>query len=48
MKAVILVGGKGERLKPLTENIPKPLIELNGKPILEYQIELCKRHGVQI
>jgi NDP-sugar pyrophosphorylase family protein len=36
MKAVILCAGDGERLKPLTEKTPKPLIEINGKPLLSY------------
>jgi len=36
--AIILCGGKGERLKPITENIPKPLVCINEKPILEYII----------
>ena len=35
MKAVILAGGFGKRLRPLTESIPKPLVEIGGKTILE-------------
>lgn len=46
MKAIILAAGKGERLRPLTENLPKPMICINGKPVLEYLILLCKKHGV--
>jgi D,D-heptose 1,7-bisphosphate phosphatase len=47
MKAVILCAGKGERLKPLTDTIPKPMITINNKPILEYLILLCKKHGFE-
>jgi len=39
MKAVIMAGGKGTRLSRITTEIPKPLINLNGKPVLQYQIE---------
>ena len=46
MYALILAGGKGERLRPLTDSIPKPLAPLNGKPILWYQVEWLKRVGV--
>lgn len=45
--AVILVGGKGTRLKPLTDKTPKALVELGGKPIIQYNIELCKRYGIK-
>ena len=46
MKAIILAGGKGERLRPFTDNCPKGMIEIEGKPILEYQIEWLKKYGV--
>jgi len=46
LKAVILAAGKGERLKEITGEIPKPMIPFNGKPILEHNILLCKKYGV--
>ena len=46
MYAMILAGGKGERLRPLTDNLPKPMVPLGGKPILEHQIEWLKAGGV--
>lgn len=46
MKAVIMAGGKGTRLLPLTREIPKPMIKLIDKPVLEYTLELLKRHGI--
>ncbi len=47
MKAVILAGGLGKRLRPLTETIPKPLLPIGEKAILEIQIENLKKHGVE-
>lgn len=47
MRAVILAGGKGIRLAPLTEVIPKPLVPINGKPIMEIVIRQLKRHGFE-
>ena len=37
-QAVILAGGRGERLRPLTDNIPKPMAPINGTPFLDYLI----------
>ncbi len=47
MRAIILVGGEGTRLRPLTLNLPKPIVPLVNKPLLEYQLELLKRHGIR-
>ena len=47
MQAVILAGGRGVRLKPLTDTVPKPMIEVNGKPFLQWQIEMLKEQGVE-
>lgn len=47
MQALILCGGKGERLRPLTSNIPKPMIKINGKPILEYIIDHILLFGIK-
>ncbi len=46
MKALILVGGIGTRLRPLTEKVPKPMVEINGKPFLEFNIENLKKQGI--
>ena len=46
-QAVILCGGKGSRLKQLTKKIPKPLLLVNKKPFIEYQIENLARYGVK-
>ncbi|HBC75131.1 MAG: hypothetical protein A2008_04330 [Candidatus Wallbacteria bacterium GWC2_49_35] len=46
MKGIILVGGFGTRLRPLTANTPKPIIPIVNKPFLIYQIELLKMYGV--
>ena len=43
---VLLCGGKGERLRPLTNEIPKPLIEIKGKTLISYQLEYFKKIGI--
>jgi len=46
MQALVLVGGQGTRLRPLTETLPKPAIPLVDRPFLAYMIEWLGRHGV--
>jgi mannose-1-phosphate guanylyltransferase len=47
LKAVILAGGFGKRLKPLTDSKPKPLIEVGGMPIIEWQINWLKKNDIK-
>lgn len=46
MKAVIMAGGEGTRLRPLTSNQPKPMVPVMNKPVMEYIIELLKKHDI--
>ena len=46
VKVVLLCGGKGERLYPLTNDIPKPLVEIKDKPILTYIIEHLEKYSM--
>jgi mannose-1-phosphate guanylyltransferase/phosphomannomutase len=45
MKAVVMAGGEGTRLRPLTSNQPKPMVPVVGKPCMEHIIELLRRYG---
>ena len=45
MKAVVMAGGEGTRLRPMTANQPKPLLPVCNKPIMEHVLRLLKRHG---
>ena len=46
MKAVIMAGGEGSRLRPLTSNQPKPLLPIANRPMMEHVIDLLRRHGI--
>ncbi len=45
MKAVVMAGGEGTRLRPLTSNQPKPMVPIVGKPCMEHIVELLRAHG---
>jgi mannose-1-phosphate guanylyltransferase len=47
VQAVILVGGEGTRLRPLTSTVPKPVVPLVDRPFIVYMLEWLKRHGVE-
>lgn len=46
MKGMIMAAGLGSRLMPLTESIPKPMVPILNKPVMQYCVELLKKHGV--
>src|SRR5262249_11135288 len=46
MQAIVLVGGEGTRLRPLTEHVPKPALTLVDRPFLAYVVEWLAGHGV--
>ena len=45
MKVLVLCGGEGVRLKPLTDDIPKPLVQIRGKPLLEHVVSHFRKNG---
>jgi MurNAc alpha-1-phosphate uridylyltransferase len=47
MKALILAAGRGERMRPLTDTLPKPLLPVRGKPLIEWHLEALARAGVR-
>lgn len=47
MKAVVMAGGEGSRLRPMTVNRPKPLVPVANRPIMEHILRLLKAHGIQ-
>ena len=46
MKAIILAGGRGKRLRPITDYIPKPLVPIKNIPIIEWQLKYLKKFGI--
>ncbi|MCQ0021871.1 mannose-1-phosphate guanyltransferase [Streptomyces somaliensis DSM 40738] len=46
MKAVVMAGGEGTRLRPMTSSMPKPLLPVANRPIMEHVLRLLKRHGL--
>jgi mannose-1-phosphate guanylyltransferase len=46
VQALILAGGEGTRLRPLTSSVPKPVVPLAGRPFISYMLEWLRRHGV--
>jgi len=46
LKAIILAGGRGKRLRPITDYIPKSLVPIKNIPIIEWQIKYLKKYGV--
>jgi mannose-1-phosphate guanylyltransferase / phosphomannomutase len=46
MKVVVMAGGQGSRLRPLTSNQPKPMLPIVGRPMMEHSLRLARRHGL--
>jgi len=46
-KGMILAAGQGTRVRPLTKDLPKPMVPILGKPVMEYLIEHLARHGIR-
>ena len=47
MRAVIMAGGSGSRLRPLTCDLPKPMVPVLNRPVMHYTVDLLKKHGIQ-
>lgn len=47
LRAMLMAGGRGERLRPLTDSVPKPLLEVGGRPIIDRNINALRRVGVE-
>ena len=47
MRAIVLAAGRGERMRPLSDTCPKPLLRVQGKPLIEWHLEALARAGVR-
>ena len=47
VKAMILAAGYGKRLRPLTDTLPKPMVPVNGKPLIQYHVERLAEAGIR-
>jgi N-acetyl-alpha-D-muramate 1-phosphate uridylyltransferase len=47
VKAMVLAAGRGERMRPLTQETPKPLLEVRGRPLIEYHLQALRAAGVR-
>ena len=47
MKAIVLAAGRGERMRPLTDSVPKPLLPIAGKPLIAYHLQSLARAGIK-
>lgn len=47
LSAIVMAGGKGERLRPMTLTTPKPLLRIAGKPIIDYNIDMLRSYGIE-
>ena len=47
VRAMVLAAGRGERLRPLTDTVPKPLVRVGGRPLVDYALETVARAGIR-